>query len=341
MFICLSSGERPRYRQDVLRSLAMPKGSQLQFRYDLRWIDSPIQSVILSGGYVRGEPCLIAYIDQRSNTETPVLIPCRYATIVEANAHGSTASLVLALQEYAYAKDLTAFNNEMRTASAAKLPTWGPDGKIAGAYCFKIDEEPATVTKSLDLSEWEKIVEQIASRPDFEDENCFYTIEGIVPVGLEETVAMRDGVYELKPNQEYELRIYHFHPQKTANATIQLNKSSTWLTFTTTPSVIMDSRYDFKRVRMITGKPNTQERAILTIVRNGLEFDLPLLIRRTWLLTLGYGIILGVLLAGPQIVAALANPNLPLRNVVAISFVSGILGLGAGILAAFGLKKQI
>jgi hypothetical protein len=38
MFLCLSSGTRARYRQDVLRALAMPLGTELQFRYDLKWI---------------------------------------------------------------------------------------------------------------------------------------------------------------------------------------------------------------------------------------------------------------------------------------------------------------
>jgi len=347
MFICLSSGTSPRYREDVLRVLAMPKGSRLQFRYALRWIDGNIQSLIQRDEHVKGKPCLIVYIDQQDNSKAPELIPCRYATIVEANAHGSTASLVLALEEYAYAKDLTAFNNEMKKMANAALPTWQSNGEIAGFYWFRIDEKPTTVTNSLDLAEWEKIVEQIASRPDFKDENCFYTMVEIVPVDCKETVAMRDGVYELKPNQEYELRIYHFHPERIANATIQLKGSRKWFKFITSPTIILDSRYDLKRVRIITGKPREKKRAILTILRTGgdrnasVEFDLPLLICGTYLHTLGYGILLGILLAGPQIVGTLFNLRLPCQNVIGIIIMSVIMGLVAGIFAAFGLRKPI
>jgi len=38
MFVCLSSGSSARYREDILRALAMPVGSRLQFRYDQKWV---------------------------------------------------------------------------------------------------------------------------------------------------------------------------------------------------------------------------------------------------------------------------------------------------------------
>ena len=39
MHICLSSGARPRYREDIVRALAMPEGTHLAFRYDQKWVD--------------------------------------------------------------------------------------------------------------------------------------------------------------------------------------------------------------------------------------------------------------------------------------------------------------
>lgn len=347
MFICLSSGASPRYRQDVVRAMAMPKGSGLQFRYDSKWI-APVIRDRISTGTVKDTPSLIVYIDQHDNTKIPELVPCRFAKLVDAVSHGTTVSLVLALEEFAYAENLTAFNNEMRAASAGTLPAWQPDGKITGAYWLEIGQEPRTAVKSLKLSEWEKIVAQVAGHPDFANESYFYTMEAIIAIGLGTTVSPQDGVYELAPGREYEFRIYHFHPTTVAPGTrLRLDTSSQWLAFTTNPVLIVDSRYDLKRVRLKTGKPSTRETAVLAILRNGvngnanLEFDLPLQIRGTFWNTLGYGILLGTLLAGPQIVAALSNPNLPAHNVAVISIVSGILGLGAGVLAAFGLKKSV
>ena len=41
MFVCLSSGYRPRYLRDIVRSLALPKGAWLAFRYNRVVGESP------------------------------------------------------------------------------------------------------------------------------------------------------------------------------------------------------------------------------------------------------------------------------------------------------------
>jgi hypothetical protein len=260
--------------------------------------------------------------------------------MVDASSHGTTVSLVLALEEFAYAEDLVAFNSEMISASANTLPVWQSNGTIKGAYWLEIGQEPKTVIKSLKLAEWEKIVAQVERRPDFAYKPYFYTIDAILPVGGESLVSDQNGFYKLSPGREYELRI----PK---GDRLYLEKSSPWLTFVTNPSVVLDSRYDLKRVRFKTGRPSAKEVAVLTIQRgntsgpSGLEFDLPLEIRGTFWSTLGYGIALGALLAAPQIIAAFSNPNLPSNSLTVISIASLLFGLCAGIMGAFGLKKTI
>lgn len=350
MFICLSSGASRRYRQDILRAIAMPKESQIQFRYDSKWIAPKIRE-LLSKENARGIPSLIAYIDQHDNTKPPEIIPCRFATLVEAVVHGKTCSLILALQEFGYAQNLEAFNNEIRAACGDTLPTWQPDGTLKGHYWFETGQEPVTVVKSLKLTEWESIVAQIAERVDFVDENCFYTIEGLYSVGTETTICSEDGYYELNPGKEYEARIYHFHPEKVPEGTrLSLGTSSQWLTFTTNPELILDSRYDLKRVRLKTGRPSETENAILRILRandvsrnepGNWEFDVLLRIKGSFRRTLAYAIGLAVLIATPQIIAVFSNPDLPTESRIVISIASAIMGLGAGILVAFGLKKPI
>lgn len=348
MYICLSSGASARYRQDVLRAIAMPEGSRLQFRYDLKWIAHPIQCQ-LSAGDVSGTPCLIAYIDQHDKAKTPELVPCRFATLLKAEPHGTTASLIFALKEFVYAADLAAFNAEIRAATAGMLPNWQPNGTIQGAYWLQVEHEPNTIVKSLNLAEWEKVVTQLAARADFAGESFFYTIHGMYLVPVRTPVSQKDGVYHLAADKEYELRIYHFHPTSTPGGTrLSFASSSSQLTFTTNPRLIADSRYDLKRVRLKTLKPATAESVLLTIERSdsqqapfNFEFDLSALISGLFWRTLVYGIALGLLLAGPNILAAFSNPSLPPSNRVAISVISGIAGLAAGILAAFGFKKFV
>jgi hypothetical protein len=349
MFIFLSSGASPRYRQDVLRAIAMPKGARLQFRYDFKWIPAKVRDLLFKEG-VKNTPSLIAYIDQHDKTRTPELVPCRFAALVDVAPIGSTVSLTLALEEFGYAENLPGFNNEMRSACPT-LPTWGPEGSISGTYWIDIAQEPKTVLRSMTLATWEKIVAQIAERADFAGESCFYVVENIYPTGQDSPLPHESGFYELDAGREYEVRIYHFHPRKAPEQTrLRLATASDSLRFTTNNLLNIDSRYDMKRARLKAGRPAQHEDTFLSVYRvtsdhqdvlDTWEFDLSLRIKGSFWPTLAYGILLGILLAGPQVVAALSNPTLPASDVAVISIVSAIMGLGAGVLAAFGLRRSV
>lgn len=349
MFIFLSSGASPRYRQDILRAIEMPKGARLQFRYDSKWIATNVRD-LLANKEVRGIPSLIAYIDQHDKAKTPELIPCRFALLVDALSHGSTVSLTLALEEYGHAEDLGSFNREIRSASDT-LPTWGPEGLISGTYWLDIAQNLKTVVRSTTLATWEEIVAQIAKRPDFAEESYFYVLEGLYPIGQDSPLSHESGSYEIAAGREYEVRLYHFHPTKVPERTwLRLATASESLGFTTNPLLSIDSRYDMKRARLKAGWPAKQEHTVFSIYRvtsdrqddlGTWEVDLPFRIKGSFWPTLIYGIVLGILLAGPQIVAAFSNPDLSSSNVTAITIVSAILGLGAGIFAAFGLRRSV
>jgi hypothetical protein len=347
MFVCLSSGASPRYRQDILRALAMPKASELSFRYQTKWVAPQILEQI-AAGKLSNLPTLIAYIDQTNATQAPVLIPCRFGTVNEAAVYGTTVSLVITLNEFAIAGDLPAFNQEMLTRSAGTLPAWQPDGKLRGHYWLETSPAPVTVLRTEKLADWEKVVAQLAERQEFKDENSFYTFQGICIPESRALLPTKQGRYEFDPGREYEIRIYHYYPKNAPlSARLTFTSTSPWLVFTTNPVLALDSRYDLKRVRVKAGKPSTKESAVLSVLRGvseasapSLEFDLLILIRAIFWRTLAYGIVLGALLAGPQIVAAFSNPALTRPTACFVSAISGVLGLLAGILAAFGLKKS-
>ncbi len=73
MIICLSSGSRERYRQDVILSLAMPENYILQFRYDKKWISSAVLEKIQNKSIIR-ETALIVYVDQYDKMIQPELM---------------------------------------------------------------------------------------------------------------------------------------------------------------------------------------------------------------------------------------------------------------------------
>jgi hypothetical protein len=159
--------------------------------------------------------------------------------------------------------------------------------------------------------------------------------------------ALDKGRYRLNPGREYELVLYHFYPRNVPlDVRLSFNATSEWLSFTTNPVLCFDSRYDLKRVRFKVGKPANEDKSVISVLRGAgsnqlpLDFDLWVVIQGAFWRTAGMAVLLGVFLAGPQIVATLSNPNLPQNNVVLVCLTSALLGLGAGVAAAFGLKRS-
>ncbi|HET8895268.1 MAG TPA: hypothetical protein VFM96_14340, partial [Gaiellaceae bacterium] len=143
MYVCLSSGHRPRYLRDVARALALPPGMWLYFRYERGWIADEVRDKLdkeRTRRTLHGERVLIAYIDQHPSRSAFEIVPCRFATLVNVSAVGQTASLRLQLEEFAHAADLARFNDELGD-KAHNLPHRA-GGEINGAYWLNIDSGP-------------------------------------------------------------------------------------------------------------------------------------------------------------------------------------------------------
>jgi hypothetical protein len=292
----------------------------------------------------RGTSTLICYVDQTDPQRELELIPCRMATLVEAVALGRTVSLQLEVASFAFATDIALFNEEVNSLGVNLVPR-RVDDKIRGTYWFEITQDLKSTDQSDDLATWEGIVEQLAIRPDFKDERFFYNVEGLVDVGPDQPLEANANLYRLRPSREYDLRIYHFHPAEgDSRSVIGLETSHPSLTFTTNPHVLVDSRYDLKRMRFRTMAPASRELGVLTVRRQlqgestwEWEFDLPIQVRGSFWRKLGLGLIIGVFLAVPPIVS---DPNLLGGSQLATP-VSAISAILAGIAAAFGLRRSL
>jgi len=336
----------------VLRALAQPWGSVLQFRYLKRYVAPGVLEKVQAARTEKKEcHALIAYIDLSDTNKVPEIIPCRFASISEFTVVGTAVILQLELREFAVASDLAKVNDELKKQSVGTLPVWQTDGdkkRAKGDYWLEVSTEPTSIVRSGGLDDWEKVVTQLAERPDFSDEESFYTMVGINEIPSRSGVSANKGRYEFDPGHEYEFTLYHFYPKDVPpRSRVTLVTTSECLAFTTNPELQLDSRYDLKRARFKTGKPTKDADAWISVTRNRkdsqlpyVDFDLLVRVRGVFWQTLAYGVILGLLLAGPQIVAALANPNLPPSSIVLVCSTSGILGLVTGVFAAFGLKKS-
>src|SRR5581483_8506088 len=313
MFVCLSSGYRPRYLRDIVRSLALPKGAWLAFRYNREWIADDVQRQLdppADPTKLDGTEVLIAYIDQLDATKPIEIVPCRYATLRDVAPLGQTASLELELGDLAYAADLPALNDLLKKRAPAAFPHRA-NGTVEGSYWFETEAIPG-ISKANDEATWEKIVSQRGTRNDFANEHFFYKVQGIVDVGSRRLQAPKKNTISLRPGRDYELRLYHFSPgEDDAEAELQASVLGVPIEFTMTPELLLDSRYDLKRLAFRTGSPVPGENGVLTLSRKThgadarweWDLDLGLRVRAAVGRQLLFGLLVGLFLMVTPIVA--------------------------------------
>ena len=344
MFICLSSGSRPQYRDDVFRALALPAGAAIQFRYDKRYL-TQATSTDVQNKAAANQPALIVYVDQAAQDSPPGFVPCRYAKIKSVAEHGTTVSIELIVGDYAYAEDLASFTQWLQQNLTNDLPK-SQDGKIDGKYFLKAPHAPTSPVRTTELKDWEKIVVQLAGKSDFSDENCFFAVRDIARKG--KPITSSNGVFALKGGTTYEMRIYHYHPERFAeHLRMQMSVADgCGITMLTNPTIRIDSRYDQKFVRFKTDRAPTQRNGFLSVswAKDDGQlhwlFDLPVKVSGALWLSIVFALALAIFLAGPQIYSAWSNSNLTTERAIYSTVVSAVCGLLAGGFAVFGLKKS-
>jgi hypothetical protein len=312
----------------------------------LRRVSASIRATLRAKPW-RAEEALIVYVDQTTPSEQPLLTPCRFATIVEVAEHGTTASLVLELNDFAYASDLAAFNKHARqVALHEEPPTRNNLQKITGHYWAQVTST-SLVERSRSLETWERLLAQLVTSQDFTSQPVFYHVPGMFDVRGGGEATIEGGRINLAAGREYELRLYHFHPAAAnadASLSLRLELGDSAGHFVSNPKLAIDSRYDLKRIRIRTAEATKTFHSYLSIIRQygggeGVQTELPICILGRFWPTLMYGLALGGLLAVPQIVATFNNPNLPATNQYLVASVAVVIGCITGIFAAFGLRK--
>jgi hypothetical protein len=348
MHVCLSSGYRPRYLRDIARALALPPATWLAFRYERGWIEQSLLQELASVEAQRrlqGEPVLIAYIDQHKDRVDFEIVPCRFATLDGVVSVGQTASLQLEVNDFAYAADLATFNDHLRQTVGEYLPRRVGD-RQEGAYWFTV-ESLEGLERSTSDSVWEQIVAQLAPRPDFAEERFFYSVRSVNEIGCGNPVNAKENTFKLRPGRDYELRLYHYYPSEgNVEAEIRASATGAPLEFTVTPELLLDSRYDLKRLPFRTGSPIPSARGVLTLRRRKRgderwEWDLDLGVRvgAAVVRQLLVGLTIAAALAATPIVAALSDTNLSRHTKALVVIVAAAASLVAGMAAAFGVPR--
>lgn len=349
MLLLLSSGARARYREDIVRCLALPPGAQLQFRYDLTIVDDAIVSDVKSGKLI-GQQALVCYLWNRAEGAPTEFIPCRMVEIVRAEILGSSFIVLFKVGTYPRANDDLA---SLIPDDAGRLAHWERDGaafKLRGLFAVALKSRPV-LDSSNDLSAFEGVVKKLSQYSDFSGAKpCqFFAVAGIHEISSDcegnetfRTVsATRHGSYILRSGDEYELLVYVFAPDQGPMASISetaihVQSENQLVEFPLTKSREIDSEYDLKKFRFFTERSLSRiTAAVIVFIHTEHAIDegssdiaIPVIFKGRWAVGVSRTLLIAVGSSVPAMFAAAASSKL--------SFGLGVLMFGAAIATGIG-----
>ncbi|NFV80689.1 hypothetical protein [Magnetospirillum aberrantis] len=233
MHLCLSSSSREGYSRDVVDTLAAPIGSEIQFRYDSKWISPDIL-----GKPANECDAILSFIELRGKPGKPFIMPLRVAKIFAVERMGTTAVVMFRLGGYPVPSDIKEFSDKLH-ATHRDIHKYQDATKPSGYLWLELGDEIACPPINPGGPEfaWESIVNNFVNAikyPDnysheihdksalnmspYADASPFYMFHSVIDRNSGQPAAKKiDGdrsVFSVRPGEEYTVNIYHKHPSK-------------------------------------------------------------------------------------------------------------------------------
>src|SRR5262245_40818630 len=255
MLVLVSSGARPRYRDDIVRALALPSGADLQFRYDRTYVDDLVARRI-DGGGLRNEPGIILYLwSDRDKLETE-FVRCRFVTIANAEFEGSSCIVTLRVGGFVSDLDDAKLRSLLDSAEKALLPSWeaktGTGSVLKGKFFFSVHAD-LTQRSADSTTTFEATATALVRYKDFaaQQRTIFYTVRRLVKLDGNRKTPFYPiaGGYKLSSGGRYEMQIYCFLPRNAEPrlARLHIDSDVKAVEFPLGETRDIDSRYDLKQ----------------------------------------------------------------------------------------------
>ncbi|MEA3278423.1 MAG: hypothetical protein U9Q81_24630 [Pseudomonadota bacterium] len=352
----LSSGARPRYKVDIVRSLALPRNGRLVIRYMRKYVQDDVWE-LLGSGQAAGCTGLFAYLDQNIKPQRPSVIPCRYSRIERSEREGQFVVVSLKMNGFPVLPNQESVDQRIVNAFP-ELPRWKQEAdgiKLRGLFALTSEREKWEFEESFDVERWQEIVDRIGSRSDYLDQSFFPYVEGIyhhTKSGKRRVIDI-DGILPLKAAESYELKIGHFHPHRP----LQNPQPTGWLlvdpdgslSVTRNRAIEADSPYSLNYVRLRTDHVRLEETAAVSIfmvksstsrpdVEDGSHLlDIPLTVKPRHFRNIGLALAIGIFLGAPHAVRLMPDDQGFWLKLMLI-FVPSII---AATLAVYAVRKPV
>jgi hypothetical protein len=263
MILLISSDAAQRYSDDIVRTLAHPRGTELQFRYDLAHFDVALKSKAASD-QLAGGTALIAYLAADATAQTAELTSVRLVTIKRTEVVGSSCILTLSADAYLHPLDDAGLRALLGMKGLASLPTWRGGSHPQGSYAIDGLKELAIsqlATPPDDMKAFEETAAALGKYPQFAASSglAFFAVRA---VGAENppraawwrrdpTPKLADNRYAMLSGYRYRLDVYTYRPAGsaiTASSTkLVVSTDERAVQFTSSKEAVLDSRYDLNR----------------------------------------------------------------------------------------------
>jgi len=335
MFFLLSSDYSPRYKQDILRCLAAPIGSVVQFRYDKVHLPADVLKKLTSDATnfpLEGIACSVA---SKGEGILPI-VPVRKVRVQKPRVHGETISVALTINEVVVA-DPAEFTRELDKLSNGQSPRIRQGGQNPeGSYLFEA-ETPGKTEAGSSVLLWERTVSTLREQHAYKDEPFFWVAIGVEhPDEPLDTSQLHSWPDELKPREQYRLLIYHFQPRGGTRPNSKLEVTFGTLLQTVAPAdTKIDSRYDLKSWWFSTSD-NTRAQPTWLRIRSAESWDMDLTV------TIGASywrpVLAGALIGVPAILALIPQ-TLQLHTKIILGVGGVLVGIVSGFLSGRSDKK--
>lgn len=367
MIVLLSSDVRPRYSDDIIRILALPRGGQLQLRYGAPLIAADVQGRV-PREQLAGEAALVCFV---ANANAPIpfaLIPVRFVKIIRAEKVGTSYIFTVAADAFvtgltdADIRATASHTDQQRLpAPPGTSPTAGDIFAFSGTRAWRDH-------KSLSLNTFEATAEHLAAHTTFNaTRSAFFTVVRISEVRARswfgtwpQPLKVDQGAFDLRAGKRYECEIYClrlYEPPKAVaikpnsgfvvttivstspKLSLGAEVNDNWVQFGSAKRSIIDSRYDVKRF-LFEAEPNVIRRVsgIRLFLTEGVDesptdhqqdITLPLIFRGSIFWAVVRAILIGIATAGPSMIAINAAGKLNAGAVAAVIALGALAGAAA------------
>lgn len=265
MYVCLSSASRVRYLEDVARSVSMPPGAIIRFRYATKIVDPKVLAAA-STGKLHGQRTLICFLDASKMELFPSIVPTRFASIEKVEVVGGFMTLDLELSAFPDIDENVDVQDRFGGLDR-EIPV--PSGQSASKwervrYFFGEIDDPKFQSSNSDHA-WQRIVTKLASSDGFKDAKYgrFFRVYGL----SQDATGHQDyrTAMPLSAGVPYYIQVSYFSPAAVENSDVlSISASSDVIKIISQNTMTLDSDYD-KQTLIVQGTgPDVQTPSFLS-----------------------------------------------------------------------------